>query len=547
MTSVLAALSAFHLIRPEMLLLLAPVLVIWWRLRQAPGGETVEEALDIAPHLRAALQARPPGGLLGWLRPADTYLAALVFTVLAAAGPAWDRIADPDADDALPVVIVLETGLSMTSNDIDPTRLARAKLKIRDLIDGDTKPRRRGLVAYAGTAHRVVPLSDDPALLRIYLDAIGPATMPEPHDARPDIALELAAAEVDRSARPAAILLMLDDLANADRARIAAVASGLPTFAMIYGTPDGGRQIDPRSGAPADPGAPTDPEAMAADLADLSIASVPASRDGSDLQAFTRWLDQRSAEAALGDGPWRDRGRIFLWPAAFFLAFGFRRGWVAQPALAVLLFLCFGAVADPLAAQGQSDVKRAATDPAADAPGPLQRLFLTPDQQGRLAYQNRRFATAATRFEDPAWKAQALYRDGQYLAAGDLWAAQPGAQALAQAGTAYVKGREYDRGVALLEAAVEADPTLDYAVQNLETARAIRDTVMSSRQAGATEIGADEIRYDASAEVSEGARSRTVEGLPADAVEQWMRTVDTSMSDFLRSRFALEAAQGGGQ
>ncbi|MFP3733142.1 hypothetical protein SB690_20490, partial [Bacillus sp. SIMBA_006] len=43
--------------------------------------------------------------------------------------------------------------------------------------------------------------------------------------------------------------------------------------------------------------------------------------------------------------------------------------------------------------------------------------FLTPDQQGRRAFEHRDYAAAATHFVDPYWKGRAAYAAGDYAAA----------------------------------------------------------------------------------------------------------------------------------
>ena len=67
----------------------------------------------------------------------------------------------------------------MLGEDVQPSRLARARHKLRDLLE-----RRRGartaLVAYAGSAHVALPLTDDAELLESYLDALDPGLMPRP-------------------------------------------------------------------------------------------------------------------------------------------------------------------------------------------------------------------------------------------------------------------------------------------------------------------------------------------------------------------------------
>ena len=54
--------------------------------------------------------------------------------------------------------VAIEVSDSMRSNDVQPTRLDRARFKVLDLIAARTGSR-TALIAYAGTAHVVVPPS----------------------------------------------------------------------------------------------------------------------------------------------------------------------------------------------------------------------------------------------------------------------------------------------------------------------------------------------------------------------------------------------------
>ena len=62
-------------------------------------------------------------------------------------------------------VIALDLSATMNAVDVQPSRLERAKQKIRDLL-ALRSGARTALVAYAGSAHTVLPLSDDPPCSR---------------------------------------------------------------------------------------------------------------------------------------------------------------------------------------------------------------------------------------------------------------------------------------------------------------------------------------------------------------------------------------------
>ena len=72
--------------------------------------------------------------------------------------------------------------------------------------------------------------------------------------------------------------------------------------------------------------------------------------------------------------------------------------------------------------------------------GDFSALWLTPDQQGRLAYENLEFAEAADLFEDPMWKATAAYAAGRYTEAADTFGRIPSAEGFYNRGNALLKG-----------------------------------------------------------------------------------------------------------
>jgi Ca-activated chloride channel family protein len=77
------------------------------------------------------------------------------------------------------LVIAIEVSDSMRSNDLQPTRLDRARFKVMDLVAARTGSR-TALIAYAGSAHIVVPPSTDSEVLQPFLESLDPVIMPSP-------------------------------------------------------------------------------------------------------------------------------------------------------------------------------------------------------------------------------------------------------------------------------------------------------------------------------------------------------------------------------
>lgn len=108
---------------------------------------------------------------------AGLVLAAVVFIVLAMAGPQygyhWREIERRGID----IVIALDCSRSMLAADIEPTRLDRAKREVIDLL-GMLQGDRVGLTAFAGVAFLQCPLTLDYTIFNLFLNSLTPDSFP---------------------------------------------------------------------------------------------------------------------------------------------------------------------------------------------------------------------------------------------------------------------------------------------------------------------------------------------------------------------------------
>jgi Ca-activated chloride channel family protein len=483
------------------------IVLLWWMVRRAHGAHDTPSPA-IAAHLRAALTVGASARRR--LLPIDGVAAVLALAAIGAAGPTWSRMPDPFVAQSAPVVVALKVADSMQDTDIAPSRLDRSKQKIRDLLQLRAGAR-TALVAYAGSAHRVVPMTEDPAVMTPYLAGLAPGVMPETGD-RSAEALALATGILAGERAPGGVLFVTDAVDPADVAAFA--AEGLPAIAVLAILPDG---VDDRG------------------LDRLGVPVVRVTPDDADIRQIDHMLNSAYRQALLenSDQPWLDRGVWLAWPAALLGLLWFRRGWTMR--WAALAALAFGLATPQPAAAGVMD------------------WFLTPDQQGRIAFQNRDFERAADLFADPLWRGYALYRDGQYAEAVEVLNRVETAQAAFIQGMAQIKSRSYRDGVRSFQTCLDREPAYPGCAENLKTAREIVDYVETAREQSDTGeergIGADEVVFDN--EANRGADTEMEvpqeDGAGLLTTEQWMNTVDTRTGDFLRQRFAIEAAKGTGE
>jgi len=495
--------EAFHFMRPWVLVLLPVVALIWWRVRD-PGQPKLAQADGLAPHLREALTLG--GNSKRQWQPIDGVALALVCMILGAAGPTWSRVPDPFLAQTAPLVVVLEVTPSMDNPDIAPSRLERGKQKIRDLLDLRAGAR-TGLVAYAGSAHRVVPLTEDAAIMRPYLEGLTTEVMPSAGD-NATMAFDIAAQMLAEEATPGAILFVLDGLNAADTAAL--TPTDQTSLAFLSMLPDG--QRDPGLDALAGP------------------AVIPVQPDTSDVRQLDRVLNAAFRRAMLEDESqqWQDRARWLALPAALVVLIWFRQGWTMRW---VLVLAVAGSVTAP---------SHARADGIAD-------WFFTPDQQGQLAFQRKNFTRAADLFVDPLWKGYAHFRAAQYPEAIEALERLDTAEATNIRAIAHLRNRQYRDGVRAFEHVLELDPDYPGAAENLEVAKRIvtfvEETQAQSDTGEESGIGADEIVFDN--ESGQGTETEITEeqaeGPQVLSTEQWMNSVNTQTGDFLRQRFLLEA------
>jgi Ca-activated chloride channel homolog len=212
----------FHFIRPGWLLLAPLALGLWW-LWQRRSDPLRGWREQIAPELLEALVVGRESGHSGQAR---WLLVAWLVAVIASAGPTWRLEPNPFADDATPLMILLKADLSMMQPDPAPSRLERAHLKIADLSEA-RKGQPLGLMAYAGSAHLVLPPTRDTAIVAKMAAEISPEIMPTPGD-RLDLALREAARVLAEGKQGGSIVVLADAVA-AEPAALAALRKAIST------------------------------------------------------------------------------------------------------------------------------------------------------------------------------------------------------------------------------------------------------------------------------------------------------------------------------
>ena len=509
----------FHLLRPWWLLALAvPAIIVWMSSRSTDTRRQWKGLIE--PHLLDSLVVDTAPG--SRMRPSWLLALVLALAILAASGPTWERELPPFVEDTAPLVIAIDLSPTMDAIDVTPSRLERAKLKIRDILAGRPGAR-TAVVAYAGSAHLVLPLTEDGSLIETYTDALATRIMPV--DGKDTAkALELAETTLNSEDVPGTVLFLTDGIEQKAfdafklKSRQGIIVLGIGT---AEGGPvkqaDGGFLTNAAGGRVA---AKLDVEALK-NLHALTGADVATYTDD---DTDVRWVSQKirtnfaQKQANEGDH-WRDAGWWLIGPVLLFFAFSFRKGWVVR----VGIFLLAARLLLPDQAQ------------AAD----FEDMWLTPDQQGRMAYEKGDFERAAMRFVDPMWKGTSFYRAGKYAEAIDAFAADDSAESWYDQGNALLHIGKLDEAVTAYKTALKKRPAWPDAVANLAIAeklvKAKKDA--EEEQEDQPNLPPDSVQFD---DKGKQGKAGTV-NIAEQTSELWMKNIVVSPADLMARKFAIEA------
>ncbi|MEL7045665.1 MAG: VWA domain-containing protein [Pseudomonadota bacterium] len=469
----------FHFLRPQWLLLLLPSVVLGlllWRQRGREASWSKVIAPELLPHLMSSESIRRSRAGVPVL------IAAWCLATLAAAGPSWEQLPQPVMQKQDALVLVLDLSFSMLATDLQPSRQDRVRRKILDLL----RERREGLtalIAYAGDAHIVAPLTDDNPTIANLLPALNPGMMPLP-GSNPVEAIDLALELLDSAGvRRGRVMLVSDGLSERDAREIESRLAGQGRRLVILGV---GTEV----GAPiALPGGgflkDDQGEIVVPSLDDESFEDLARrvggsyermSVDDGDLRRLlddklvldeedTISLDRRADR-------WQDMAHWLVLPLLLIALGSFRRGWLYM--LPLLLIL-------------PSDESSAFE---------WRDLWLRKDQQGSRALAAGDAESAASLFRDPRWRGTAAYSGEDYELAVESFSSDESANGWYNRGNALAGAGNYEEAIAAYEKSLELLPEQEDAVRNIETLRKLQDQQQQQPQQGDSDQQAEPEQND---------------------------------------------------
>ncbi len=165
-------------------------------------------------------------------------------------------------------ILVIDTSLSMSADDVKPTRLEAARREARAFLDQLPKKYRLAIVGFAGRAYVALPPTDDRELAVTALRNLHTAEGTSLGDAVA-LATRIAGRQraSDGSKPPAAIIVISDGAQFTGRTSPAAAAqrarqAHIPVYSVLVGTPNGAITVPLAGGLKAAMRVPTSPATL---------------------------------------------------------------------------------------------------------------------------------------------------------------------------------------------------------------------------------------------------------------------------------------------
>jgi Ca-activated chloride channel family protein len=459
-----------HFLRPEWFIALIPALILYIALKRNTSKKSGWQSV-IPSHLYQHMVVgkftkgqKPPFWLLalGWL-----------LAVVALAGPTWERLPQPVYQLKMGHVIVMDMSLSMRATDITPDRATRAKYKAIDLVNqiGEGE---MGLVAYAGDAFVVSPLTQDAANITTLLPSLSPEIMPVP-GSDPLLGIETAAELLTNAGYGKGMIYWITDGVDLrQQQELQEYVAELPFTlnALAVGTDDGapirqitGELLKDRSGAIVIPKLNSSAVNAVVRASGGKFSEITTNDDDITSLASLSLLDrdgesEEDASDTEGD-QWREFGPYLLLGLLPLIAFGFRRG---------LVFAVIAAIYMPMSSEPVMAQSVAQEPPSENSASPSvswwEKPFLNANQEGLANYADNAFDEAASTFEDPAWQGAAHYKAGDYEQALAAYQQQGGIEGLYNQGNALARLGKLDEAIAKYDEVLSLDANYQDAAEN---------------------------------------------------------------------------------
>ncbi len=454
--------STFQLIRPWWLLALIPVALLSILLLKRNVKKSNLDTI-IHPKFLELLAINKTGKTFKLF--AFLVIFSWITAVFALTGPSFRMQKQIGLQQQNVLIIVLDLSLSMLASDIKPDRWTRAKFKVQDILS----KREEGLtalVAYAGDAYIVAPVTDDTNTIATLVSDLHPKLMPLPGN-RLDLAIEKSL-ELEASLTQAAgsILVITDEIHPHfyDSVKKMMGNSALKLNLLAVGTKNGGPilinndYLNDQSGQIVITKTNIANFATLADQVGGKYVQIQASDDDilyllSDDSFNEQYTESRRLiNQSIDDGFWLI---LLLLPIA---AMFFRKGLIAG----CILFISLPSPTPSFALS-------------------WEEVWKTPDQQGEHYWSHDDYARAFEKFNEAEWKGLAAYRNQDFANAIRWLEKTQSIRGQYNLGNAFAKSGKIDDAIKVYKKVLEKDPDHEDARFNLDMLQELQQRSQQSK------------------------------------------------------------------
>ena len=501
MTSFNIFLNNFHFIRPLWLLAIFALFLIIWlmkkhRFYQSPWQQFLPNHLSRILVEKSSSNNGNNKAISNQIFLIKPFIIGLL-TIIALAGPAWEKLPQPVYQTERGSVLIMDMSYSMYSTDVKPNRLTRSRFKAVDLLnkinEGDT-----GLIAYAGDAFIISPLTQDIKNIELLLPSLTPEIMPE-LGANPLAALTLAHEMLKNAGHlNGDIYWFTDDVDNEELSDIYDWSSkyGHQLNVLGVGSENGapislpsGELLKDNKGAIVVPRLPSQKLKSVAKRGQGIYQTI--TNDDSDIDkliskdTMAELNNDKKQQSQQSGDQWQEQGAWLLILALPLMLGYFRRGstlLILPVSCIPLLFLLTLTLSSPAVFAVETPAKSTKQNSQKLDTSQVPTLentsnsfwnnmWQTNDQQAQEHYNQENYQGAASQFEHSQWQGSAHYKAGNYQEA--LEAFQQGehansANSLYNQGNALAQLQQYDKAIESYENALKKNPDLHDAKDNIE-------------------------------------------------------------------------------